>query len=100
METKIIKSILSKIETPKKVVYNVDYEDGPVVTFYHNDHTDLFNIKCESCHQNETCARCHDAQKKTADVEKEPHENCIACHEDAIEENCEKGNSQHIPDNS
>jgi hypothetical protein len=79
-----------KIETPKKVVYNVDYEDGPVVTFYHNDHTDLFNIKCESCHQNETCARCHDAQKKTADVEKEPHENCIACHEDAIEENCEK----------
>jgi hypothetical protein len=79
-----------KIETPTKVVYNVDYEEGPIVTFFHNEHINLFNLSCESCHQNESCARCHDTYDKTTGTEKEPHENCIDCHESAIDENCAK----------
>jgi hypothetical protein len=78
------------IKTPGKVVYNVDFDEGPVVTFFHDEHVNLFNLKCENCHQNESCARCHDTQKKTVAEESDIHENCINCHEDDIEENCGK----------
>jgi hypothetical protein len=79
------------IETPGKVVYNVDFDDGPIVTFFHDEHINLFNLSCENCHQNESCARCHDTlDKKAAATEKEPHENCIGCHESDIDDNCTK----------
>lgn len=79
-----------KIEIPGKVVYTTDYENGPIVSFYHNEHIELFNLSCESCHQNESCARCHDTHDKAAAKEIEPHENCIDCHESVIDEDCTK----------
>lgn len=85
-----ISKIHPEIKTPTNLVYKVDFEDGPIVTFYHNDHTDLFGLKCETCHQHEACGRCHDTMKKKNAVEKDPHENCMDCHESAVEENCQK----------
>ena len=80
-----------EISTPAKLVYTVDYDEGPIVTFYHNEHTDLFNLKCQNCHQNEACSRCHDTTgKATSGETKDIHENCIDCHVQAIDENCEK----------
>ncbi|KAA3612196.1 MAG: hypothetical protein DWQ05_19540 [Calditrichaeota bacterium] len=63
-----------------KVVYETD-EDNPIVTFYHDAHSDIYGLQCVDCHKNETCGRCHDTMEKTADVEMEPHENCQSCHD-------------------
>jgi len=79
-----------EIETPGKVVYETEFDEGPIITFFHNEHVNLFNLSCESCHQNESCARCHDTHDKAAAEDSEMHENCIDCHEEAIGENCSK----------
>ena len=63
---------------PKKI-YETD-EDRPIVTFYHDAHSDVYGMKCIDCHQNESCTRCHDTTTAAA-IEIEPHENCQTCHE-------------------
>lgn len=70
-------------------VYETD-DDRPIVTFYHDAHSDIYGMKCIDCHQNESCRNCHD-DTATA-VEVEAHEKCQACHECDIEsdEFCEK----------
>ena len=40
-------------------------QQGPVVTFQHKEHTDLFGFQCIDCHRQESCADCHDWQKTT-----------------------------------
>lgn len=49
--------------TPTKIVYDTDSEEGKLVTFFHNEHNEHFNFKCEDCHQNELCIKCHDVTK-------------------------------------
>ena len=79
-----------KTETPKKIVMQTEYEEQPVVTFYHEAHNKQYGYKCKDCHQEESCSRCHDTMKKTGAKEKEPHDNCMKCHERDIDNNCEK----------
>ncbi len=74
---------------PSKLVYEVD-ADGPIITFYHKQHNELFGLGCAECHTNESCSRCHDTSSKEVSVEKDIHANCIDCHEQAIDDNCEK----------
>jgi len=79
-----------KIIKPGKLLYKTEYDEGPLVTFYHDEHVNLFSVACVDCHQNENCGRCHDMMKTTTGKEEEPHENCLKCHEEDIAENCEK----------
>jgi len=79
-----------KIETPGKIVYKTDLDEGQLVTFYHDEHVGLLGISCVTCHQLENCSRCHDTMKSGAKQEKEVHENCVNCHEKEIDENCGK----------
>jgi hypothetical protein len=79
-----------KISEPDKKVYQTDYDELPLVTFYHNTHITIYGYGCINCHENETCARCHDTMKITTTTEREPHEACIKCHENSIDNNCEK----------
>ncbi len=77
------------IEPTKKVYKTDDYENGTLVTFYHNEHTALFGLECSSCHKNETCAKCHSQFEKVAEAEpsfEKQHERCASCHDT---DNCE-----------
>lgn len=76
-----------KISEPTRLVYTTDDDENPIVTFFHDDHAQRYGLKCTDCHQNETCGRCHDVEK-TVSTQKEPHDNCINCHADEIDNNC------------
>ena len=79
-----------KVIAPVKKLYETDFDDGKFVTFYHNDHVRMYGLVCGDCHQNETCASCHDVSGKTVRPEKEPHDDCFSCHDTDIDENCGK----------
>jgi hypothetical protein len=78
------------VAAPVKEVYETDFEDGRIVTFYHDDHVKMYNLACSDCHMDQSCASCHDVTGKTAAPETEPHENCIDCHAEDVEEGCDK----------
>ncbi len=76
---------------PTKVVYETKADTGRLVTFYHDQHVQLFSISCESCHSDESCIKCHDLRKEVtyqADLRKkvhksfdEHHKPCSTCHD-------------------
>lgn len=79
-----------QVETPRKLVYDTSEEMDGVVTFYHNEHIDLFGFECNDCHKQESCAKCH--QQGAEPVEKElsleeKHSTCSSCHD--TEDDCE-----------
>lgn len=71
-----------KVDIPEKIVFTTDYEKGKFVTFYHNDHSDLFSISCKNCHHNESCSKCHSDEKDLKKVKTldEHHKPCFSCH--------------------
>jgi hypothetical protein len=96
--TEITSELLTKshptVERPTKIVYDTEYEESKIVTFYHNDHAKLFGLECVSCHKNENCIKCHDLEKisngknghydspmKFQLTEEERHKKCFGCHE-------------------
>lgn len=70
------------ITEPVIKVYYTPYETGPIVTFYHREHIELFGLRCVDCHQKENCAYCHDLQKaaKLKKTDEEIHAICSNCH--------------------
>jgi hypothetical protein len=81
-----------EIVVPNKIVYETPEQKNTLVTFFHNEHTDLYGLDCRSCHQEESCAKCHDPRQTTA-VEKVSlqvkHEKCIDCHDTEAKSGCE-----------
>jgi len=88
---------------PAKRVYHTPYTEGATVTFYHNEHVDLFGLECTSCHQRESCGYCHDRAATTAakKTEEEIHAICNDCHQGDSCDKChgdkEKPPFQHDP---
>jgi hypothetical protein len=78
------------LKIPQKVVFDTDEDEGPLVTFYHDDHHDRFGIGCAQCHANERCSRCHDRTQNLPKVKEDPHDQCFLCHEQAIDDDCGK----------
>jgi hypothetical protein len=68
-----------KLTEPGRLLYQTEYEDGQIVTFYHNEHVKLFGLECGDCHKRESCIRCHDKQKKRETTELS-HDRCSDCH--------------------
>jgi hypothetical protein len=79
------------LEEPKKILYKTKQKGGKFVTFYHNEHTNIYGISCKSCHKNDNCISCHDIsnaeykgdvtkQKKTHKSFEEHHNPCFSCH--------------------
>jgi len=75
------------ITEPDIKTYHTPHVSGPVVTFFHREHIDLFGLRCVDCHRQENCSRCHDLQKPNgtpAHSAKDTHALCNDCHrEDA-----------------
>ena len=71
------------ITVPSKKNYFTPYKPGPQVTFYHQQHIDLFGLRCVDCHQKENCGYCHDLNKSASLVksQEEVHAICSGCHE-------------------
>lgn len=74
-----------------KIVYETNYKEGKLVTFYHDEHVNLFNLSCQSCHKSDKCTKCHDVDKTYDKPRKHDlkgksfevvHQNCISCHKD------------------
>ncbi|RKY97686.1 MAG: hypothetical protein DRQ13_04405 [Ignavibacteriae bacterium] len=92
-----------QVKVPTKIVYQTNYEKGKLVTFFHNDHAIQFQLECVSCHKNENCIRCHDAEKtiigktghydspiKVNISEDDRHKRCFSCHEKDKCSSCHK----------
>lgn len=78
-----------RVARPTRVVYETEAADGKVVTFYHDEHVDLYGLSCVSCHQNQQCSDCH--AKETPDANKvatdrDPHDACSTCH--TVDDGC------------
>lgn len=83
------KRIHPEIKTPDKISFATKTKQGKLVTFYHNEHINLFNLECSDCHSNESCIKCHAADKTTSAKkisEKVKHKKCSSCHNTAA--NC------------
>lgn len=79
----ITKTSKPRITEPAKEVYHTSYDEAPVVTFYHDQHVEMFNLRCADCHKNESCSYCHDPQKppSLAKTPDEMHDICSGCHD-------------------
>jgi hypothetical protein len=78
------------ITTPVKKVYTTEFKEGPIVTFQHGEHVDLFGFRCVDCHRDESCGNCHDIQKTRPQTrtQGEVHVLCDDCHGDASCDKC------------
>lgn len=60
-------------------IYETTYRQGPLVSFHHEDHVEMFGQACVDCHRGDSCARCHDeAQAQTPRIDHVT--TCCSCH--------------------
>lgn len=76
------------VQAPEKKIYPTPgVEEGPMVTFNHREHVEVFGKRCVDCHVNEHCGRCHDPRGNTPKpVRDDPHQDCTNCH--AVADDC------------
>jgi len=73
------------ITEPVTRAYKTPYEKGPIVTFQHKEHVELFGFRCVDCHNQESCGSCHDIRKEArrTRTQEEIHAICNGCHASA-----------------
>ena len=89
------------IEAVPTYTYDTPYEEGPIVTFHHTDHVDMFGQNCVDCHRGDSCGRCHDAEREkqtslnhvTSCCSCHGKRDCRFCHKDEAMPNFEHGAS-------
>lgn len=71
------------ISIPESRIYQTNFQQGPVVTFHHEEHIQLFDLKCVECHKQESCSRCHDLGRRASAVKtlEHHHQPCFTCHQ-------------------
>jgi hypothetical protein len=71
-----------RINVPAIKTFYTPYKKGPMVTFHHSEHIDLFGLRCVDCHKQENCGGCHDLQKPVsmAKTQEQVHAICSNCH--------------------
>ncbi|MGB5531237.1 MAG: cytochrome c3 family protein [Ignavibacteriaceae bacterium] len=82
------------INVPTKLIYNTSEQNGSLVTFFHNEHNDLYGLECKHCHHEESCTKCHAVTKPFTKKEisaEERHKKCMcaSCHDTADKTGCE-----------
>lgn len=75
------------VPEPDKMVWETNYEEGKIVTFYHNEHFSLFKKDCKNCHGQDNCTSCHPLKPKDYSTPvkvsrsfEEQHMDCVGCH--------------------
>ena len=69
-----------RIQATSSYNYVTSYEDGPIVTFHHDDHVTLFGGQCSDCHKGDSCSKCHDETKQTQQINHLT--SCCSCHQE------------------
>ncbi|MCX6154023.1 MAG: cytochrome c3 family protein [Candidatus Kapabacteria bacterium] len=95
-----------EVPFPKRMIWTTNYEKGQIVTFYHDEHSGLFNIDCKTCHLEDNCVKCHNKTNTVAKFEEnesiavkhtktheDHHKPCGNCHKD---DKCSKCHSKVI----
>ncbi|RPI17738.1 MAG: hypothetical protein EHM58_08240 [Ignavibacteriae bacterium] len=106
----LIKEVTNKTHPlrpePTKMRWETNYEKGKIVTFFHDEHVQLFKLKCADCHSNDNCTKCHESKTskdfgKTIQIKKseeEHHKSCSSCHNINSCQKCHK-ESEMMPFN-
>lgn len=77
-----------KLPVPGKIIWETNSEKNKTVTFFHDEHVQLFKLSCTSCHTKDKCTKCH-GPKDRVDISKpvkiersleDHHKPCISCH--------------------
>ena len=69
------------IEAVPSYTYQTSYEKGPVVSFHHTDHVEMFDLKCVDCHRGDSCSSCHHAEGEKSHRARLDHvKACYSCH--------------------
>jgi len=91
---KYIQPHYKKCNEPEKRIYNTGYEQAPVVTFSHSNHSKLYCLECQDCHREDPCVRCHFQGERAVSVVEEHedvmHHKCSACHNVDDKKECDK----------
>jgi uncharacterized CHY-type Zn-finger protein len=63
-------------------------EKGKACYFFHNEHTDIYGLDCKSCHQQESCAKCHstEPEKKLKRFRLEENTKIVCCHDTKLKQ--------------
>jgi hypothetical protein len=70
-----------KITATPSYIYETTYEEGPIVSFHHEDHVDKFDLKCVDCHRGDSCSSCHHGTQEAPKRESLDHvKTCGTCH--------------------
>lgn len=70
-----------KIEAVPTYTYKTTYTKGPVVTFHHADHVEMFGQNCVDCHRGDSCKRCHHGEgQPVAPTALDHVASCYTCH--------------------
>jgi hypothetical protein len=73
-----------KVHSPSnKRVWQSGWEGGTVITFFHQNHVNLYGVTCAECHQHESCDYCHDVEQPRGRALRTPesiHHMCDRCH--------------------
>jgi len=73
---------------PTKMVWETNYDKGKIVTFFHDEHVQLFKLNCSDCHSGDNCVKCHESKtpkdfSQTIEITKsedQHHLPCSNCH--------------------
>jgi hypothetical protein len=87
-----------KVTEPTKMIWETNSAAGKIVTFFHNEHNQLFKINCNTCHKQENCTKCHDVNNPKDDKNpigikksfEDHHKPCMNCHNENACEKCHK----------
>lgn len=103
MEIEHAKRKHPNMHRPLRVTFETNYEKGKIVTFFHDEHTNMFGAACTSCHKDDNCIKCHDVKmgflrnsehptidKKISKTFDEHHQPCITCHKNESCDKCHK----------
>ncbi len=85
-------------KTPEKIVYETSLQEGPFVTFFHENHSDMYGLSCKDCHAKQECIACHYQKEKPTSMggifKADKHGNCSICHDVMGQGSCEKCHSK------
>lgn len=100
-QSSLIKKSHPPLKEPSKMVWETNSDVGKIVTFFHNEHNQLFKIKCVTCHLQDNCIKCHekkphDQNSESVKIKKsfeDHHKACITCHKG---NNCQKCHKESV----